>query len=154
MKENKENGQTANTANLENIANDDTASGIVPDVKTHFSEMSIKELIARPEVQEAIGRCVSVPDVVVVKKARKAFQPKESKTKTQKIEVMSGTSLDDAVSSELTLVDMEIDEKTVNKKYRIVDYTFGLVANMNGQNFSGYAAKGLKLLVTKFEEVK
>ncbi len=68
---------------------------------------------------------------------------------------MSGTSIEDAVSLDLILVDTELDPKNaVNKKYHIIDYTFALEANMSAGTFGGYAAKGLKLMVTRLEEVK
>ncbi len=66
---------------------------------------------------------------------------------------MCGTSLENAFAFELTLVDAELGDEAINKKYRIVDYTFALEANMAGGKFSGYAAKGLKLMVSKLEEV-
>lgn len=68
---------------------------------------------------------------------------------------MSGTTIEDAVSHELTLFNTELDPvEAVNKKYRIIEYVFALEANMNAGKFGGYAAKGLKLMVTKLEEVK
>ena len=132
-------------------------AGNIPavDAKTSYRDVSVKELIAKQEVQEAIRRSVVVPETVTVKKLRKAFENKETKTFTQKIEAMSGTTIEDAVSLELTLLDTELDPvEAVNKKYRIIDYTFALEANMSAGKFGGYAAKGLKLMVTKLEEVK
>lgn len=123
--------------------------------KPSYSDVSIKELFAKQEMQEAIRRFVHIPDMVTVKKLRNPFENKETRDKTQKIEVMSGTTIEDAVSFELTLLNTELDPvKAVNKKYRITDYSFALEANMSGGKFGGYAAKGLKLIVTKLEEVK
>lgn len=132
-----------------------TASRVDAIEKTLFSETSIKELLAKQGVQEAIQRYIHVPEIVTVKKVRKPFENKDTKTKTQKIEVMSGTTIEDAITFELVLVDTEIDAvAAINKKHRIADYTVSLDANMKERNFLGYAAKGLKLLVSKFEEVK
>lgn len=148
-----ENGQTTKETNQ--ATPESTTSKIVPTEKPFFSEVSIKELVAKPEVQEAIRHHIHVPEIVTVKKVRKSFENKETKTKTQKIEVMSGTTIEDAITFELVLVDTEIDPvAAINKKYRIVDYTVALDANMKERNFLGYAAKGLKVLVTKFEEVR
>lgn len=122
-------------------------------MKTNYPDVSIKELIAKKEVQEAIQRYVDVPKVVTVKKLKKPFENKETKSSTQKIEAMSGTTIEDAVTHELTLLDTELDPvEAVNKKYRIIEYTFALEANMSAGKFGGYAAKGLKLVVTKLEE--
>lgn len=143
------NGQTANSTNS------GTGNGNDLTVKLNFMDVSIKELIAKEDVQKAIKRYVTVPGVVTVKKLRKAFKSEEAKTTTQKIEVLSGTTIEDAVFLELTLLNTELDPvEAVNKKYRIVDCMFSLEANMSGGKFGGYAAKGLKLMVTKLEEVK
>lgn len=123
--------------------------------KTNYADVSIKELIAKPEVQEAIRRYVSMPEIVTVKKLKNPFENKETKITTQKVEAMIGTTVEDAVSFELTLVDTELDPvEAVNKKYRIIDYSFALEANMKAGKFCGYAAKGLKLMVARLEEVK
>lgn len=131
------------------------ASGDNSAVKTSYSDVSIKELVAKKEVQEAIQRYAAVPENMTIKKIRKAFENKETKTITQKIEAMSGTTIEDAVYFELTLLNTELDPvEAVNKKYRILDYMFALDANMSGGKFNGYAATGLKLMVTRLEEVK
>lgn len=149
---NKENNIAVNQEKPEDNS---TASGNISAAKSNFWDMSIKELIAKPEVQEAIQRYVTVPKVVTVKKLKKPFKNEETKATTQKIEAMSGTTLEDAVSLELTLLNTELDPvEAVNKKYRIIDYTFALDANMSSGKFSGYAATGLKLIVTRLEEVK
>lgn len=144
---------------IKNVTNqtkpENNTSGNMPAAKTNYPDVSVKELLAKQEVQEAIRRYAAVPDVVTVKKLRNPFENEETKTITQKIEVMSGTTIEDAVSLELTLLGTELDPKeAVNKKYRILDYTFALEANMSAGRFGGYAAKGLKLMVTKLEEVK
>ncbi|MDE6664003.1 MAG: hypothetical protein K2K46_11785 [Lachnospiraceae bacterium] len=145
------NSTTSNTVNQAQPA----TNGNIPAEKTIYSDMSIKELIAKREVQEAIRRYVYIPDIFTVKKLRNPFENKETKDKTQKIDVMSGTTIEDAVSFELTLLNTELNPKeAVNKKYRIIDCTFALEANMSSGKFGGYAAKGLKLMVTKLEEVK
>lgn len=149
------NSTISNTVTQAQPASNDTVSGNIPAGKTIYSDVSIKGLFAKQEVQEAIRRCVCVPDMFTVKKLKNPFENKETKDKTQKIEVMSGTTIEDAVSFELVLLNTELDPvKAVNKKYRIIDYTFALEANMSGGKFSGYAATGLKLVVTKLEEVK
>ena len=133
----------------------DNGGGNIPAEKIGYSDVSIKGMIEKKEVQEAIRRYVSVPDEVTVKKIRKAFENKETKISTQKIVAMSGTTIEDAISHEITLLNTELDPvEAVNKKYRILDYMFALDANMNAGKFGGYAAKGLKLMVTRLEEVK
>lgn len=149
---NNENNNPVSQAKPENS---NTASGNIPSVKINYPDVSVKDLIAKREVQEAIRRYVTVPDKVTVKGVRNPFENKETNTITQKINVMSGTTIEDAISFELTLLNTELDPKeAVNKKYRIIDYTFALEANMSAGKFGGYAAKGLKLMVTKLEEVK
>ena len=147
--------ETKSTLTQTEPANNVTDSKNIPAEKNIYSDVSIKELIATKEVQEAIRRCVYLPDIFTVKKLKNPFENKETKDKTQKIEVMSGTTIEDAVSFELTLLNTELDPvKAVNKKYRIIDCKFALEANMEGKKFLGYSATGLKLVVTKLEEVK
>lgn len=147
--------ETKNTLNQAQPENNITVSGNIPAEKTIYTDVSVKGLIATKEVQEAIRRCVYLPDIFTVKKLKNPFENKETKDKTQKIEVMSGTTIEDAVSFELTLLNTELDPvKAVNKKYRIIDCKFALEANMEGKKFLGYSATGLKLVVTKLEEVK
>ncbi len=122
--------------------------------KPDFSEVSIKEMMAIPAIQESLRRYIAVPDVVTVKKLRKPYQPDGTEHKTQKISVMSGNSIEEAVSFDLTLIDTELGDEAINKKYHIVDYTFALEANMAGGKFGGYAAKGLKLMVSKLERIE
>lgn len=150
MEENKKN------VNQTQPANSGTVNEKPSDGKTNYSDMSIKELFAKLEMQEAIRRYVSVPEIVTVKKVKSPFTNKETKDKTQKIEAISGTTIENAFSCELTLFNTkDLDPvEAVNKKYRIADYTFALEANMSGGKFGGYAATGLKLMVTKLEEVK
>lgn len=149
----KLNGQTAseiNQAKPETATNKNALTE-----KLDFKDASLKELIAKSRVQAALRHYIDVPDEVTVKKLKKPFENKETKEKTQKIEVMSGTTIEDAVAFELTLLNTELDPiAAVNKKFRIVDCTFALTANMKDGKFSGYAASGLKLMVTKLEEVK
>lgn len=151
---NKENNITVNQAGTENNS---ITSGSIPvvDEKQDYAKVSLKELIAKPEVQKALRRYTAAPDEVIIKELRNPFENEDIKTVTQKVKVMSGTTLEDAVTHELTLVGTTLDPKAaVNKKYRIIDYTFALEANMSAGKFGGYAAKGLKLMVTKLEEVK
>lgn len=119
------------------------------------AEIRLKGVLEEDEVQKALRRCFPVPNVVTVKKLRNPYMNEDTKDTTQKIEVMGGTTLEDAVSFEVTLLNTELDPvAAVNKKYRLVDYKFALIANMSGGKFTGYAAKGLKLMVTRLEEVK
>lgn len=133
----------------ENIAGEPTVG------KTLFSDISLKELMALPDVQETLKRHVSVPNFVILKKVRNPFKNQETGITTQKVEGVSGTSLMDMVNMNFTLVGIEISPvDAINKPFRVVDYTVALDANMAGGKFNGYSAKGLKLLVTKLEEVK
>ncbi len=134
------------------------ANGNVTDLKDMYispAEIRLKGVLEEDEVQKALRRCFPVPNVVTVKKLRNPYMNEDTKDTTQKIEVMGGTTLEDAVSFEVTLLNTELDPvAAVNKKYRLVDYKFALIANMSGGKFTGYAAKGLKLMVTRLEEVK
>lgn len=146
---------TNNTVNQVKPEINSTTSGNIPAGKPYFSAASLKDLISKLEVQEAIRRYVDVPKSVTIKELRNPFEGKETKDITQKVKAMSGTTIEDAVSLELTLLNTTLDPKeAINKKYRIIDYTFALEANMSAGKFNGYAAKGLKLMVTKLEEVK
>lgn len=123
--------------------------------KTPYSEASLKELMAKPDVQDAIRSHVHVPDSVIIKAARKPFKDEGTGTTTQKVEGVSGTSLFDVVTHHFTLVNTEIDPiASINKTFRLSGCSFALDANMAGGKFNGYAAKGLKLLVTRIEEVE
>ena len=141
-----------NQVNLkEGIVNND-GKPIVDRI--HFQHASIKELIAMQDVQAAIRQHVSIPGRVLIKEVRNSYLNKETGITTQKVKAVSGTSLLDMVSSELTLVNTELDPvKSINKLYRLVDYTFALDANMDNRQFMGYAAKALRLMVTKLEEI-
>lgn len=124
---------------------------------TNFFDASIKEVIADPTVQSVLKTCLRAPKEVAIKKVRKPFKPKDadaSTPTTQKVEAICGTSLMDAENIEMTLVGIELDKDAINHIYRIMEYTFGLNANMVDGQFRGYAATGFKLLVTKLEEVK
>lgn len=147
---NNEEKNVANQAKTES-----TVTGNVSVVKIHHPDVSIKELIAKEEVQKAFQRYVAVPDTVTIKRLKSPYENKDTKIVTQKIEAMTGTTIEDAVSVELTLLNKTLDPvEAVNKIYRIIDYTFALEANMKAGKFVGYSAKGLKLMVTKLEEVK
>lgn len=135
--------------------NNNTVKEITPDALPSYAKASVKGTFAEEEVQKALRRYLAVPELVTVKEVRKSYKPEGAEVATQKIKVMSGTSIEDAESHELSLVGIELDPvKAVNKKYRIVDYTLGLEANMSGGRFGGYAATGFKLMVTRLEEVK
>lgn len=144
-----------NIISQENPENNNTVSENVLEERPLYSAVSVKGTIAEEKVQKAIRECVSIPKAVIVKEVRKSYKPEGTDTATQKIKVMSGTTIENAASHELTLVGIELDPvEAVNKKYRIVDYTLGLEANMSAGRFNGYSATGLKLMVTKLEEIK
>lgn len=148
----KENVNLVDSAKPANIG---TVNENLVDENPFFWTTGIKELFAKGEMQKAIQRYVAVPDVAIIKEVRNPFTNEDTKITTRKVIAMSGTTIEDAVSYELTLVNIELDPvKAINKKYRIVDYTFALEANMSAGKFGGYAAKGLKLMVTKLEEIK
>lgn len=131
--------------------NTDTSAGEKPS----YMDVGIKGLIATPEVQSAFLKHVKVPEKVLLKKLKNPYDDKEKKIKTQKVEAMSGASLTDAVVVSFTLVNTELDPvKSVNHWFRLAEYTFALESSMTGGKFGGYATSGLKLLVTRIEEVK
>lgn len=155
------NGQMSNETKQTTPADSGTTGGNTSAERPWFNDVSIKELISVEEVQEAFRRYVNFPDgTFIVKKAKKAYGgTKEIPDKTQKIEVLSGKTLEDAFACELTLLNTEIDPiAAINKKYRLIDYKFALTAIMREgekeKKFGGYASSGLRLIVTKLEEVK
>lgn len=124
------------------------------EMKENYREVKIKEMIAIPEIQEIIKRHVDIPRTILIKKVRSPYSDKKNNITTQKIEAVSGTSIMDVVTVDLTLVECTIDaEKSINRLYHIDEYTLALDANMSGGKFTGYSPTGLKLLVTKLEEV-
>lgn len=137
------------------ILRNDTANGGNSASRKTYLDASVKETLARPEVQEALKKCIPKPGEVIIKSLKNPFKDKETGVTTQKAEAVSGTSLIDMVNVPFTLVGTELDPvASINRTYRIADYAFALNANMSGGTFQGYAAKGFKLLVTKLEEVK
>lgn len=147
--------ENSNLSNQVQPTNNGTISENNPAEKWTLANVRVKELLAEEDVQKAILERVNVPKELFIKKVKKSFQPEGAKDKTQKIEVMSGTTLADAVTFELTLLNTELDPvEAINKKYRIIDYALALEANMKERKFVGYAATGMKLMVTKLEEVK
>lgn len=146
---------TNTTGNQAKPADNSTTGGNILVENPLFCGVSIKELLAKQDVQDAIRRYLKIPEVVTIKTVNSPFRNKETKIKTQKLEVASGKTIEDAAFFELTLVDTELEpEKAIGKKYRIAEYKLALIANMSGGKFGGYAAKGLKLMVTRLEEVK
>jgi len=123
--------------------------------KVLYSHASLKDVVAEGVVQKALDECLVVPKTFIVRQAKNPFKNKDTKVTTQKVEGVSGTCIEDAVPFKATLVDTEIDPvEAINKKYRIVEYSFALDAVMDGDKFKGYSATGFKLLITKLEEVK
>lgn len=144
----------SDTANETKIMKEKTAAEVVEE-KTAFADVRVKDIIAKPDIQAAIRRYVSVPKDVIIKKVSNASKDHH----TQKIEFMYGSTIFDAVHGQGTISDDTnrrfLDpENAINKKYRIVDYSFALEANMSGGNFGGYSATGLKLVIKKLEELK
>lgn len=131
-------------------------SNVSNETKATCTEASVKTVIADPAVQAALRSCLRMPEQVLVKRVRQPYTPKNAEPgtlPTQKIEGIYGTSMMDADTIELTLVDIELGKDAINHMYRLVDYTIALNANMADHKFCGYAAKGFKLLVTKIERV-
>lgn len=123
--------------------------------KILYPNAKVKELLAKPDIQAAMRNHIDVPQFLIVKKVGKP----STEHHTQRVEGIAGTSIENAVAINFTILDEShrifIDPvKSINKKYRIIDYTLGLDANMSGKSFQGYSATGLKLIVTKIEEVK
>ena len=95
------------------LINKNTANNGEPAVgKTFFPDVSLKELMAMPDVQEAVRRHISVPNPVIPKKVRNPFKNGETGITTQKVESVSGTSLMDIVNVSFTLVGTETTPRT------------------------------------------
>lgn len=123
--------------------------------KTYYTDAKVKELLAKPDIQAAMRNYISVPDIVIIKKVGKASMEHH----TQRIEYMAGETIMDAIHGQATITDDTHTQfldpvRAINKKYRIADYNLALEANMSGRDFQGYSATGLKLVITKLEEVK
>lgn len=129
----------------------------VDNKESSYDDASVKELIADPAIQEILKTRLRVPEKVLIKKVRNAYRPKDADKgtpKTQKIEAVYGTSIMDVKTIEMTLVGIELNEQSINHFYRIVDFSYGLIANMSNGNFSGYSPTGLRLMVKKLQEIK
>lgn len=142
------------TANETKIMKEKSTAEAVKE-KTIFMDAKVKELIAKPDIQAAIRRYVSVPKDVIIKKVGNASKDHH----TQKIEFMYGETIEDAVHGKATIYDEKHvqflnPENAINKRHRIVEYELALEANMVGGNFGGYSATGLKLVIKKLEEIK
>lgn len=125
--------------------------------KPLYSKVSVKALLSDPDVQAVLVKKISVPLTVTIQSVKKPFEDKDNKNapSIQKIHSVAGTSFADMVEVDFSLIGTTVDgEYAIHKQYRLVDYTFALDANMVGRNFAGYSATGLKLLVTKIEEMK
>lgn len=125
--------------------------------KPLYSKVSVKALLSDPDVQAVLVKKISVPLTVTIQSVKKPFEDKDNKDapSIQKIHSVAGTSFADMVEVDFSLIGTTVDgEYAIHKQYRLVDYTFALDANMVGRNFAGYSATGLKLLVTKIEEMK
>lgn len=125
-------------------------------MKPLFTEVKIKDQFTSRAVQRILQDSVTVPTEVIIKQVRSPFENQDTHEVTQKVHAVAGNSLTDMVELDFTLIGGQtIDGKeSINKKYKIMDYNFSLNANMRGGNFNGYAATGLKLLVTKIEQIE
>jgi len=124
-------------------------------MKKQVNEIKIKELIANETIQRVIKNEVFIPEIIIIKQVKNPFTNKDTNETTQKIHAVAGTSLADMVELDFTLSGQTIDPvEAINKNYKMLEYSCSLVANMHGGNFNGYSATGLKLIVTKMEEVK
>lgn len=120
-----------------------------------FASVSLKQLMSEENVQRALKEKVSIPDKIVIKEVRKPFKNPDTGETSQKINCVWGTSVYDIQSFDISLEGCTLDPiETINKTFQIIDFRLSLAANMSGGKFGGYAAKGLKLTVTKLEEVK
>ncbi|QHS02491.1 hypothetical protein [Pediococcus acidilactici] len=121
----------------------------------NYKEVKIKELLADETIQKAIRGKVSVPQTILIKQVKKAYKNEEKNETTQKIHAISGTTLENMVELDFTLINQKLDGvEVINKYFKILDYSFAFEANMRGGNFNGYSATGLKLLVNKLEPVE
>lgn len=134
-----------------NVNNSKTVESI-PD----FSHVSVKETLAKPEVQDVLKKSLNIPQNYFIKKVSKP----STEFHTQKIDALTGTTLEDAQSVKFTIFDETGKQfldpvQAINKKYQIIDYVIGLEANIDkDKKFQGYSATGFKLTVHKLEEVK
>lgn len=129
----------------------------ITEEKPLYSKISVKTLLSDPDVQAVLTKKVAVPLTVTIQSVKKPFEDKDNKdaSSIQKIHSVAGTSFADMIEVDFVLVGEKLDgEYAIHKQYRLIDYTFALDANMVGRNFTGYSATGLKLLVTRLEEVK
>lgn len=121
-------------------------------MKQSINEVRVKELLSDEMVQKAIKDLVLVPNIIIIKQVKKPFTNEETKITTQKISAVSGTTLQDMVSVDFTLVGVTIDPiDSINKEFKIIEYSLALEANMRGGNFNGYSATGLKLMISGIE---
>ena len=121
-------------------------------MKQSINEVRVKELLSDEMFQKAIKDLVLVPNIIIIKQVKKPFTNEETKITTQKISAVSGTTLQDMVSVDFTLVGVTIDPiDSINKEFKIIEYSLALEANMRGGNFNGYSATGLKLMISGIE---
>lgn len=116
-------------------ANSGTVNGKPSDGMPDYPDASIKEVLMKQGVQDAIKRYINVPDTVIIKKIKKVYTDDTTKETTQKVDAIGGTTIDNAFPCELTLLNITLDPvEAVNKKYRIIESTLGLKANMSEKN--------------------
>lgn len=123
--------------------------------KTFYKNVKVKEMMALPALQKVIDEYVDFPKKVLIKQVREPYKNKDTKETTQKVHAVAGKTLIDVLELDLVLLECSIDpEEAINKEYMIQEYRLALDANMNKGNFQGYAPTGLKIIVTKLEEIK
>lgn len=130
-------------------------NGKTVETKIDFFCASVKETLAKPDIQAALKKHLNVPENLLIKKISKPAMDYH----TQKVASLAGTTLEDAQSVNFTILDETHRQfldpvQAMNKRYRIIDYAIGLEANMDKKSFLGYSATGFKLIVYKLEEVK
>lgn len=145
--------------NMEDTKTDVNSSNSpkMAEEKPLYSKVSVKTLLSDPDVQAVLTKKVAVPLTVTIQSVKKPFGDKDNKDAPtiQKIHSVAGTSFLDMIEVDFVLVGEKLDgEYAIHKQYKLIDYSLALDANMVGRNFAGYSATGMKLLVTKIEEVK
>lgn len=122
--------------------------------KSSLSKIKLKNIWEHPEIQRIVKQFIDFPQIVYVREVNK----RSEKYNTQKVEAYGGTGFADMIRVNFTISGENASfldpVQSINKWYRIIDYTLGLVANTSGGGFSGYSATGLKLVVSRLEEVK
>lgn len=124
-------------------------------MEQNYKNVHVKEILASPNVQNALKELLKIPRKVMIKEVRKPFKSNQTDETTQKVHAIAGNTITDFQEIDMVLLDCSIDrEESINKFYEIIDYKFSLIANMKNGEFNGYSATGFKIIVTKIEKVK